>query len=127
MQTGSVAGIEQAIKLRGAKGQGERRTAEDWAMLTAAQRHSGVTVAEFCRRHGVAKATFWHWRKRLLTQHDHLPKAKPAPKFLPVAVVSPAAEPIEVELGTIRVRLQGAEAARVVSAIVARIGSGAQQ
>lgn len=127
MQAGSVSRIEQAIEIHGAKRQSERHTAEHWAKLTTAQRHSGLTVAEFCRRHGVAKATFWHWRKRLLTQHNHLPKAKPAPKFLPVAVVSPAAEAIEVELGTMRVRLQGAEAARVVSAIVARIGGAAKQ
>lgn len=127
MQAGSVVGGAQAVRLHGTKRQSERRTAAQWVRIIEAQRQSGLTVVEFCRQQGIAKATFWYWRKRLLATHKHYPMAKPAPKFLPVPLVTPLTERIEVELGTMRVRLQGAEAARVVDAIVARVVGAAQQ
>ena len=125
MQAGSVVGIEQAARLHGAKRQSERRTAAQWARIIEAQRQSGLTVVEFCRRQNIAKATFWYWRKRPVTTHKQYPVAKPAAKFLAVPIVAPVAAHIEVELGTMRVRLEGAGAARVVDAIVARVGNGA--
>ena len=128
MQAGSVVGGAQAVRLHGTKRQSERRTAAQWVRIIEAQRQSGLTVVEFCRQQSIAKATFWYWRKRLLTTHKHYPMAKPAPKFLPVPLVTPlTTESIEVELGTMRVRLQGAEAARVVDAILARVVGTAQQ
>ena len=84
-------------------------------------------MVEFCRRRGIAKATFWYWRKRLATTEKREQVAKPAQRFLAVPLVAPATERIEVELGTMRVRLDGAGAARVVDAIVARVGAGAQR
>jgi transposase-like protein len=127
MQAGSVVGGAQAVRLHGAKRQSERRTAAQWVRIIEAQRQSGLTVVEFCRQQGIAKATFWYWRKRLLATHKHYPMAKPAPKFLPVPLVTPLTERIEVELGTMRVQLQGSQAARVVDAIVARVVGAAQQ
>lgn len=125
MQVESVVGIEQAVRLGEAKRQSARRTAVQWARIIEAQRQSGLTVVEFCRRQNVAKATFWYWRKRLMTAEKHGQVVVRAQRFLAVPIVTPVAEHIEVELGTMRVRLQGAEAARVVDAIVARVGSGA--
>lgn len=127
MQAGSVVGGAQAVRLHGTKRQSERRTAAQWVRIIEAQRQSGLTVVEFCRQQSIAKATFWYWRKRLLATHKHYPMAKPAPKFLPVPLVMPLTERIEVELGTMCVRLQGAEAARVVDAILARVVGTAQQ
>jgi transposase-like protein len=127
MQAGSVVGGAQAVRLHGTKRQSERRTAAQWVRIIEAQRQSGLTVVEFCRQQSIAKATFWYWRKRLLATHKHYSMAKPAPNFLPVPLVTPLTERIEVELGTMRVRLQGAEAARVVDAIVARVVGAAQQ
>lgn len=86
MQAGSVVGGAQAVRLHGTKRQIERRTAAQWVRIIEAQRQSGLTVVEFCRQQSIAKATFWYWRKRLLTTHKHYPMAKPAPKFLPVTV-----------------------------------------
>jgi len=82
---------------------------------------------EFCRRRGIAKATFWYWRKRLATTAKRDLVAKPAQRFLTVPLVASVVEHIEVDLGTMCVRLDGAGAARVVDAIVARVGSGAQR
>jgi hypothetical protein len=123
MQAESVLGIEQTLRVRGAKRQGGRRTAAQWAKIIETQRQSGLTVVEFCRRQHLAKATYWYWRKRLVTAGMQGQAVKPAQRFLAVPIVTPVAEPIEVALGTMRVRLQGAEATRVVDAIVARVGS----
>ena len=127
MQAEAVVGIEQAARVNGGKGQSARRNAAQWARIIEAQRQSNLTVVEFCRRRGIAKATFWYWRKRLMTTGKPAQIAKPAQRFLAVPIVAPVAERIEVDLGTMRVRLDGAGAARVVDAIVARVGSAAQQ
>jgi transposase-like protein len=121
----TVGGIEQTGQVNGRKRHSARGNAGQWARIIEAQRRSDLTVAEFCRRRGIAKATFWYWRKRLVTTAKQGKVAKPAQRFLAVPLVAPMAERIEVELGTMRVRLEGAGAARLVDAIVARIGSGA--
>src|SRR5258708_1283019 len=125
MRATTLGDIEQTARVNGRKPQSPRRNAGQWARIIEAQRQSDRTVAEFCRRRGIAKATFWYWRKRLVTTAKQAPVAKPAHSFLAVPIVAPVAEHIEVDLGTMRVRLDGAGAARVVEAIVARGGSGA--
>lgn len=126
MQAEAVVGVEQAARVNGRKRQSARRNAAQWARIIEVHRQSDLTVVEFCRQRGIAKATFWYWRKRLVTTEKQEQVAKPAQRFLAVPLVAPVAERIEVDLGTMRVRLDGAGAARVVDAIVARVGSGAQ-
>jgi len=127
MRAKTVVGIEQAVRVNGRKRQSARRDAAQWARIIEAQRQSDLTVVEFCRRRGIAKATFWYWRKLLVRTEKHEQVAKPAQRFLALPLVAPVAERIEVDLGTMRVRLDGAGAARVVDAIVARVGAGAQR
>ena len=126
MQAKTVGRMEQAARANGRKHQSARRKAARWARIIEAHRQSNLTVVEFCRRRRIAKATFWYWRKRLVTIAKHELVAKPAQRFLTVPIVAPVTERIEVDLGTMRVRLDGAGAARVVDAIVARVGSAAQ-
>lgn len=125
MRAKAAGGIERTALVNGRKGQSARRNAARWSRVIEAQRRSDLTVAEFCRRRGIAKATFWYWRKRLVTTAKQEQVAKPAQRFLAVPLVAPMEERIEVDLGTMRVRLDGAGAARVVDAIVARVGTGA--
>lgn len=127
MQAKAAVGIGPTARVNGRRGQSARRNAARWARIIEARRRSDLTVVEFCRRRGIAKATFWYWRKRLATTEKREQVAKPAQRFLAVPLVAPATERIEVELGTMRVRLDGAGAARVVDAIVARVGAGAQR
>lgn len=127
MRAKTVAGIEQAARLKGRKPQGVRRNAARWAKIIEAQRQSDRTVVEFCRRRGIAKATFWYWRKRLATTAKQELVAKPAQRFLAVPIMAPAAAHIEVELGGLCMRLEGMAAARVIEAIVGRIDTGAQR
>jgi len=126
MRAKTVAGVEQTAGANGRKREGVRYEAKQWAKLIEAQRRSSVTVVEFCRRRGIAKATFWYWRKRLVSAAQNDSGAKPVQRFLAVPIVAPVAEHIEVSVDTMRVRLAGAAAARVVEAIVGRIGRGMQ-
>ena len=126
MQTKSVV-TAQGARLKRGKPQGVRRDATQWAKIIEAQRQSLLTVVEFCRRRDIAKATFWYWRKRLVTAKKQELIVNPAQRFLAVPIVAPAAAHIEVELGTLRLRLEGMAAARVIEAIVGRIDSGAQR
>jgi hypothetical protein len=125
MRAKAVGGIERATRVNGRNRQSVRHTAAQWMRMITAQRQSDLTVVEFCRRRRIAKATFWYWRKRLVTTEKQQRVAKPAQSVLAVPLVAAVAERIEVDLGTMCVRLDGAGAVRVVDAIVARVGSGA--
>lgn len=39
--------------------------ADRWRRILFEQRRSGLSVAEFCRRSGVAASSFFYWRRRL--------------------------------------------------------------
>ena len=125
MQAKTVGVIERAARTNESRRQGLRRTAVQWARIVETQRQSDLTVVEFCRRRRIAKATFWYWRKRLVRTENQGLVANPAQSFLAVPLIAAVAERIEVDLGTMRVRLDGAGAVRVVDAIVARVGIGA--
>jgi len=42
-----------------------RRSADQWAALIAAQAKSGLSIAAFCREHGLSASGFYQWRGRL--------------------------------------------------------------
>ena len=125
MLANTLERITQAGRGNGRRRRGTRHSAGQWARIVEAQRRSDLTVVEFCRRRGIAKATFWYWRKRLVATEKRVPVARPVPGFLAVPIMPLVPEGVEVGLGTMRVRVEGAAAARVVDAIVARIASGA--
>ena len=93
-----------------------RNSAAQWAKIIAAQRRSSLTIVEFCRRRNLALATFGYWRRRLAKPAI---AATAAQRFLAVPLVALSAAPIEVELGTLHMRLDGAAAVRLVDALVA--------
>jgi len=123
MQAEAAVGMEQTGAVDGRRRQRVVRTAARWAKIIEAQRQSDQTVAEFCRQLGIVRASFWYWNKRLASNAEQERVAKPEHRFLTVPIVTPVEERIEVDLGSMRVRLDGAAAARVVEAIVARVGS----
>jgi hypothetical protein len=44
------------------------RKADEWAERIAAQRHSGMSVKQFCKERGLTEYSFYVWRKRLQEQ-----------------------------------------------------------
>lgn len=52
-----------------------------WRVLIDAQRESGWSVAEFCRRRDVSQASFYQWRKKL---REAAPERE---AFVPLSVI----------------------------------------
>lgn len=69
----------------------KRRSRSTWGELTAAWEASGLSQAEFCRRHRLSTRTFawWRWRLRSRSSDDR----GTAAEFLPVRVVARPADP----------------------------------
>jgi hypothetical protein len=66
--------------------------AERWQQRLQRFSRSGLTVAAFCAREGIAPATFHAWKRRLRD-------ATAAPQFMPVRLTEPtAATPVELVL-----------------------------
>jgi transposase-like protein len=91
-----------------------------WRRHLRRQAQSGLSIRGYCRRHGLADASFHHWR-RTIRQRDGQSRTGPSharqsdfsatPAFLPVALIDPpapaASSPIDIHLGggrRIRVR-----------------------
>ena len=125
-RTGDVG--EGSRRGEGGKVSRPRRGEAEWKRTVVAQQQSGLSVVEFCRQRRMAESTFRYWSWRLARDAKAAVVTLPGPRFLAVPLTAAAAEeiaaPIEVELGTLRVRLDGAAAARVVDAIVARLSGG---
>ena len=63
-----------------------------WRATVSAWRASGLSVREYCRRHGVAESSFHFWRREL--REREATSSPPTPTtFVPVTVL-PAAEPV---------------------------------
>ena len=118
MRARVALGLVRTAEVAERRRQRTRHTAAEWTKIIAAQQRSALTMVEFCRRRDLALATFGYWRRRLAEPHS---VSQASQRFLAVPLVAPTAVPIEVEVGSLHVRLQGAAAARVVDAIVARI------
>lgn len=54
-----------------------------------------MTVAQFCLDEGVSQSSFFHWRRRLRGQRPPAEQGhvQPMPRFLPVSLPSPSAQP----------------------------------
>lgn len=48
-----------------------------WRKLTAAQRHSGQTVREYCQANGLAESSFWFWKRELARRDAERPGRRP--------------------------------------------------
>lgn len=101
----------RGVELRLREAPRVRRHSSEWPAIIVAQRESNLTVDEFCRRQGIARATFWYWRKRVRTSGDGS-NSKVATTFLPVPIIASVPEGIEVDRGTMRLRLVGSAGGR---------------
>jgi transposase-like protein len=114
---------------------------EWWRRQIRRQQDGRLTVAEFCRRHGVSTVTFYAWKRRFREAppaspvHPDRPTARPLPEvngastpaFLPVSILDAgAAGQLEIELSNACiVRLKGAvdpELLRIAIRAAGRLG-----
>ncbi|MBK9386623.1 MAG: transposase [Planctomycetes bacterium] len=60
-----------------------RRSRADWRRLLSRQAHSGLSIAEFCRREGVRPQSLSWWRWKLRTAEEQAADRAPnEPRFL---------------------------------------------
>ena len=77
-----------------------------WGAHQTAQRGSGLSVAAYCRRHGLSYARWMYWQRRL-----------GAAALMPIAMVAPASVGLTVRLslpGGAVLRVSGVEVADIV-------------
>src|SRR5581483_1284755 len=102
--------LAPAGKLRGMS-KTESATGLKWRRIVDAQRASGLSVAAFCRRYGLAAASLYAWRRRL-------GEAAGARVFVEAKVVDPSAAQ---DAGLIEVCLKGGRRLRVGGGFDARV------
>lgn len=56
----------------------KHRTREQWHMLVAQQRDSGLSAPQFCKHNDIAYASFCNWRKRLSVDVEPVKNVEPA-------------------------------------------------
>jgi transposase-like protein len=70
-----------------------RRTRDDWLDLVTRQAGSGLSVAEFCRRHELLQNSFYRWRRVLADEVES--------SFVPLAITDSRSIEIELPCGAI--------------------------
>lgn len=76
-----------------------------WRELIDAFDPSELTVGQFCRRHEVSTASFYHWRRKLRARAPQATQAGPSdatPGFLKVQVSEPQVPESQSALASIR-------------------------
>ena len=86
-----------------ARGQRDPELERQWRERMARWQASGLTVREFCRRHGLLETSFYYWKRELRTRDAAAAatlKSSPAkasrPTFVPLTVLPAATLSVEV-------------------------------
>ena len=68
-----------------------------WRERVSAWAKSGLTIRDFCLRHGVTESSFHFWKRELQTR-DEVSAVSPSlkPTFVPVTVIPATTTPVEV-------------------------------
>jgi hypothetical protein len=122
MQTTNEKLDETSGTLKLGKSRKVIRDQKQWLAIFEAHRASGLTVEQFCRTNQISRSGFWKWSKQLgAPKAVHVDKAI-EPSFLAIPIkAEPSRCSLELELGTMRVRLDGPAMERVIDAIIKRI------
>ena len=88
----------------------DRKKEATWRRHVMAQAGSGLSVGEYCRRHGLPAHGFYWWRRELAWRDAQKPAA-----FVPVTVT--AEQPVVLPGGRIEIVLPGQRQVRVVGSV----------
>jgi hypothetical protein len=73
---------------------------ETWRQLLADQQSSGLSVTNWCYKHNIAFATYYYWRKRVITQAS----TPDAPQWLSVKVPD-TCDPLTLRIGRVSIEV----------------------
>jgi transposase-like protein len=88
----------------------KRMTQAGWRRHIKEQAHSGLSIAAYCRRHGLREHGYYWWRRELARRDADQPAA-----FVPVTVATQPAVPIEE--GRIEIVLPDGRRVRVMGLV----------
>jgi len=74
----------------------QRRTPDHWREIISGQQASGLSIAAYCRQHGISQQSLFNWRRRFGAD-----AGKPSPAFVEVKAASARSA------GGIRICLRG--------------------
>jgi transposase len=116
MMTTSLAATTKTEPAWLAAARQPRWTAEVAAEVVRAWKAEGGTQSAFMRRHGLPRERLRFWTKR----RDEAPEAGPALGFVPVEVAPapPREEAVVVEVGGVRVKVEGGASAEWVARVL---------
>jgi len=79
----------------GGRGNGRRRSGNEWRALLARIRGSGVGIEAGCRREGISEASYYRWRSRLADEVDRgdVCVRASAPTFVDLGTLNSASSP----------------------------------
>jgi len=71
-------------------------TQSRWTRIVRDQASSGLSVAAFCARHGLAVSTFYPWKRRLASEATQTPRAA-TPAFVEARMVPAERRPVSAD------------------------------
>lgn len=87
-----------------AKGQRDPVLERQWRERVVSWKSGGLTVREFCLRHGLRETAFHFWKRELQARDEAWAKSRSLkPTFVPVTIL-PSAEPERPSFGPVEVR-----------------------
>lgn len=85
----------------------------NWRRHLEQRRASGLTIRDYCRKHGLAEASYKYWR-RTIADRDRLRVEPKTPAFVPVTISAPSASTsTSASVSAIDIRLKTGTTIRV--------------
>ena len=113
-----------------AKGQRNPVLERQWRERVTSWQSGGLTVREFCLRHGLRETAFYFWKRELQARDEQSAVSlSPKPTFVPVTILpnaepqTPSAGPVEVRCSSGHVVTLPAGDASVLSNLFAALAS----
>ena len=100
------------------------RSEKQWRAIIEGQRESGLTIEQYCTANAISRSGFWKWRKQLGSVKAPEFHRFADPSFLAIPIKTETSRgSLELDIGAMRVRLDGFAAERVIDALVERIAA----
>jgi hypothetical protein len=101
----------------------DKKKEQYWQEHITGWRASGLSQADYCRRHGISKSTFWLWKRKLTA-----PKSKTAaPVIVPVSleriIKTPLPKPICLYVSEFRLEIEAGFCKHTLRELLSVIGS----